>query len=46
MVLSAVLGDQLRTRTVLTTTLITLQWQWPLRITVPATALLLARAAR
>ena len=28
--------------TVLTTTLITWQWQWPLRVTVPATAALLA----
>ncbi|MET9224263.1 hypothetical protein [Lentzea sp. NPDC003310] len=28
--------------TVLTTTLITWQWQWPLRVTIPATAALLA----
>lgn len=43
-VLSVVLGGDAEqwALTVLTTTLITWQWQWPPRITVPATALLLA----
>ncbi|MFD9699939.1 sensor histidine kinase [Lentzea sp. NPDC059081] len=43
-VLSVVLGDNAGqwVLTVLTSTLITWQWQWPLRVTVPATTALLA----
>jgi two-component system, NarL family, sensor kinase len=43
-VLSSVLGGEAGqwALTVLTTTLITWQWQWPPRVTVPATAALLA----
>lgn len=43
-VLSVLLGGvgEQWTLTVLTTTLITWQWQWPLRVTVPLSALLIA----